>query len=283
MGRIRTIKPEFFLHEDLFDAEIETGLPIRIAYAGLWTQADREGRFDWRPRTLKATILPFDECDFSRVLHALTTRGFLVHYASAGDEFGWIPTFKTHQVINNRESPSTRPDPAVSEVISHTSTRDARVDDASGTRGQSRKAEGKGKEGKGREEEPPISPPKGGDLADWFRQAWNANVNGLPKVTRVSASRLRAIRGMLKAADDDRDLVTRAIRAFGRWPFAHAKGLNCDTFLRAKNRDRHLEWADSGPPKATDNHGPDPSLYVPPPEDPAIAELRRRRQVRGES
>ena len=47
MARIRTIKPGFFRHGDLFDAEQETGLPIRVAYAGLWTACDRKGRFVW--------------------------------------------------------------------------------------------------------------------------------------------------------------------------------------------------------------------------------------------
>jgi hypothetical protein len=53
MARIRTVKPDLFRHEGLFDAERASGLPLRIAFAGLWTAADREGRFAWSPRTLK--------------------------------------------------------------------------------------------------------------------------------------------------------------------------------------------------------------------------------------
>lgn len=96
--RIRTIKPEFFLHDGLFDLEHETSLPIRVAFVGLWCAADREGRFRWEPRRLGATILPYDGVDFSRVLDALATRGFVVRYASDGSEFGCIPTFSRHQV-----------------------------------------------------------------------------------------------------------------------------------------------------------------------------------------
>jgi hypothetical protein len=55
--RIRTIKPELFRHEGLFDLEIETKLPIRVAWMGLFTCSDREGRFPWRPRVLKTMIL----------------------------------------------------------------------------------------------------------------------------------------------------------------------------------------------------------------------------------
>ncbi len=150
MARIRTIKPQFFLHEGLFDLERETKLPIRLSFVGLWCQADREGRFAWRPRALGAQILPYDKLDFSRVLHALTTRGFLVRYASNGSEFGWIPTFKKHQIVNNRESDSDLPDPNSSACQIITSTRDARVPDASQSYLSGREQEGKGT---GREQE----------------------------------------------------------------------------------------------------------------------------------
>ena len=37
--RIRTIKPEFFTHEILYEAEIRFKLPLRVAFAGLWGYA----------------------------------------------------------------------------------------------------------------------------------------------------------------------------------------------------------------------------------------------------
>jgi len=80
MARIRTVKPEFFKHLELFELEEETGLPLRVAFAALWTVADREGRFKWIPRQLKIECLPYDNIDFSRVLHALTTREFIKKY-----------------------------------------------------------------------------------------------------------------------------------------------------------------------------------------------------------
>jgi len=151
MARIRTIKPEFFLHEELFDAEAATNLPLRVAFIGLWTQADREGRFEWRPRRLKAAILPYDDVDMARVLHALATRGFIAQYACEGREFGVIPSFPRHQVINNREADSEIPAPPETLENPPVLTRDARVDDPSGTREVHAQAEGKGKEGKGKE------------------------------------------------------------------------------------------------------------------------------------
>ncbi|WP_210526362.1 hypothetical protein [Rubellimicrobium arenae] len=165
MGRIRTIKPEFFKHEELFDAEEETGLPLRLAFAGLWTVADREGRFEWKVRSLKSDVLPYDKVDFSRVLDALATRGFLVRYRVDGREYGAIPGFKKHQVVNNRESASQIPPPPENSDPPKGSTRTSRVDDACPTRHDLAQGEGKGREGKGREEEsssPPLARARGG-------------------------------------------------------------------------------------------------------------------------
>ena len=142
MARIRTIKPEFFKNLKLYELEEETKLPVRVAFAGLWTVADREGRFVWVPRQLKIDCLPYDDVDFSRVLHALTTRGFIKKYVVNNEEFGVIPGFLEHQVINNRESASKLPEPTDSNTL----TREPRVDDALATR-----AVRKGREGKGRE------------------------------------------------------------------------------------------------------------------------------------
>jgi hypothetical protein len=155
MARIRTIKPELAAHEGLFDLEQETGLPIRFAWCMLFTVADRDGRFPWRPRTLKAQILPHDTCDFSRVLDAWVTRAFIKKYRVGNDWYGCIPTFARHQVINNRESPSEIPpiddaDEVFQPLTDACPTRDERVADACPTREVHALGEGR-KEGKGRE------------------------------------------------------------------------------------------------------------------------------------
>jgi hypothetical protein len=129
MARIRTIKPSFFRHETLFEAEQATRLPLRLAFVGLWTAADREGRFRWQPRALKLDCLPYDDLDFSRVLDALATRGLIVRYEVNGTEYGYIPSWQKHQIINNREMASTFPEPNENNAL----TRAPRVDDACAT------------------------------------------------------------------------------------------------------------------------------------------------------
>lgn len=147
MARIRTVKPEFFRHGDLYELEIEMGLPIRVAFAGLWTAADKEGRFKWKPLELKLDCLPHDDLDFSRVLDALLTRGHIVKYAINGKEYGCIPSWKDHQIINNRESESVLPAPAEESMLEPLLTREARVTVASVTPLKCASVEGKGREG----------------------------------------------------------------------------------------------------------------------------------------
>lgn len=131
MARIRTIKPEFFTSEDIVSMT-----PLaRLFYVSLWCESDREGRLEWKPNTFKLRYLPGDECDVPALAEELTERGLILLYEVAGKKYAEIPTFKEHQVINNRESESHIP---------------PRVTDASGTResGREGRKEGNGKEGK---------------------------------------------------------------------------------------------------------------------------------------
>ena len=185
--RIRTIKPEFFLHEGLYELEKETGLPVRISFAGLWCAADREGRFKWEPRRLGIQILPYDQIDFSRVLDALGTRAFILKYRVDDECFGVIPTFGKHQVINNRERDSELPEPIDYEDIDASATRQPRVTHASKAEGKGRE---QGRERNGREQEP-VS-----DAWQEVVDGWNAIVQ-LPSIKVVSPKRKTAIKARL--------------------------------------------------------------------------------------
>lgn len=131
MARTRTVKPTFFKDAELYDAEVQYGLPLRLAYEGLWCQADREGRFLWKPRELKLDILPYDPVDFDRVLNALAEAGFIERYEVDGRVYGLIPNLKRHQHFHKTEAASTLPAPVangattVSPPLSH---RDATPD-----------------------------------------------------------------------------------------------------------------------------------------------------------
>lgn len=130
MGRIRTIKPELFTHEGLFDLEQKTGLPIRICWCGLFTVADKEGRFIWRPRTLKTSVCPYDNLDLAKVLDALFDAGFVDRYQVDGETYGCIPTWRKHQLLNNRERESTIPPDPFPRERDASSTREPRDEHA---------------------------------------------------------------------------------------------------------------------------------------------------------
>ena len=200
--RIRTIKPEFFHHEGLFAAEIETKLPLRVAFAGLWCIADREGRFKWEPRRIGVQVLPYDGVDFSRVLDALTTRAFVLKYRVGDACFGWIPSFKKHQVINNRESQSALPDPEGNIEETPINTEES---DASATReprdDHACLKEGKGKEGKEGDGTRALPP----EL-----EAFRLRVNAIMRrraTTSWSAKEMKALKDVFDLNTQESDLV----------------------------------------------------------------------------
>lgn len=117
MARIRTIKPEFFRHAELFRAERATGLPLRVAFAGLWTVCDRDGRFKWAPEALKLDCLPWDDVDFGAVLMALWRLGMVGRYTHAGKVYGYVPSWGVHQVVPHREAKSVLPAPEDSNIL----------------------------------------------------------------------------------------------------------------------------------------------------------------------
>lgn len=109
--RIRTVKPEFYTHTILFDLEQRSHMPIRLAFSGLWTVCDRDGRFRWEPRELKLHVLPYDDVDFTALLDTLRTEGFILQYEVEGKVYGCIPTWTKHQRPNKREQNSRLPAP----------------------------------------------------------------------------------------------------------------------------------------------------------------------------
>jgi hypothetical protein len=132
MARIRTIKPEFFTSEDIVCMS-----PLaRLFYVSLWCESDREGRMEWKPVTFKMRYLPGDDVDINELAQELISRGLLVLYQAVDKCYAEIPTFSKHQVINNRESPSTIP------------ARDKHAKPTRATRVKAEGKEGKGKEGK---------------------------------------------------------------------------------------------------------------------------------------
>lgn len=239
MARIRTIKPEFFRHEQLFEAEKASKLPLRIAFAGLFTAADRQGRFKWQPRVLKLDVLPFDEVDFGKVMDVLAERGFIVKYELDGEFFGHIPSWYKHQHINQREAESVIPAP-----------------DSEGARTCTHvQAHGEGK-GKGREKEGKensVALKRDDGPVERIFHHWQAEFG--KQRAALDGKRRRAVEAALKLHDEP--TLCQAISGYRNSP--HHMGENerrtvyddIELFLRdAKHIEAGLRFA-RGPPAPT--------------------------------
>jgi hypothetical protein len=105
MARARSLKPGFFTNGDLLECE-----PLaRILFAGLWTEADRRGILEDRPRTLKVKLLPADECDIEDLLCQLAAHGFIVRYEADGVRCIAVINFGKHQYPHRDERANTLP------------------------------------------------------------------------------------------------------------------------------------------------------------------------------
>jgi len=111
MPRIRYLKPEFFSDESLAEFKFET----RLAYAGLWCYADKEGRLEDRPKYLKAMIFPYDNVDMKKQLDLLSscksgkTYPFIQRYEVEGVKLIQITKWKKHQKPHHTEKESIFP------------------------------------------------------------------------------------------------------------------------------------------------------------------------------
>ncbi len=76
MARARNIKPDFFKDDELASLD-----PLaRLLFIGLWTVADFNGRLEYRPKRIKAELLPYDECDINKLIDSLCESLHVITY-----------------------------------------------------------------------------------------------------------------------------------------------------------------------------------------------------------
>jgi 5-methylcytosine-specific restriction endonuclease McrA len=86
-------------------------IQARLFFAGLWCVADREGRFVWRWKRLKAQIFPYDDFDVPGILEELERAGFVRSYSIDAQVFGVIDSWTRNQIPARDEPPSEIPAP----------------------------------------------------------------------------------------------------------------------------------------------------------------------------
>lgn len=107
MARTRYIKPDAFTDQDLGDLPVV----VRWFFAGMWTQADREGRLEDRPRELKLKLIPYDKETGEYCVDQLIRARKVIRYHVGGRSYLWIVNFKKHQHVHQAERPSVLPEP----------------------------------------------------------------------------------------------------------------------------------------------------------------------------
>lgn len=105
MSRIRTIKPDFFIDEDVARLKPLT----RILFIGLWCLADKAGRLEDRPQRIKIQILPYDNVDIGAALDDLAMASFIFRYEADGQKLIQIRSFQKHQRPHSTEKESELP------------------------------------------------------------------------------------------------------------------------------------------------------------------------------
>ncbi len=108
MARIRTIKPEFWMDEDLAEVS-ETARLMAIA---LLNMADDEGWFRAHPALVQSSCFPFhtNSTTVPECLSELAEIGYIsIHTGSDGKEYGVITNFTAHQRISKPQKSKIAP------------------------------------------------------------------------------------------------------------------------------------------------------------------------------
>lgn len=107
MARSRNIKPGLFDNDLLAECDCIA----RLLFIGMWTIADKSGRMEYRPKRIKAKVLPYDDCDIEGLILQLDNRNFLHVYEVDNIKYIQIVNFEKHQHPHVKETPSIIPAP----------------------------------------------------------------------------------------------------------------------------------------------------------------------------
>jgi len=154
MARIRSVHPSLFTDESWVSCS-----PLaRILYVGLWTDADDQGLFEWKPLQIKMRLLPGDAGDVAAMLAEMEDCDLIRSYEVGGKRFGAIGNFRKFQRPQKPNAIHPLPDHLAAYVgISSTGTE--QVSDQSATpTGEDKPMEDGGCRGQDTEASLPVAP-----------------------------------------------------------------------------------------------------------------------------
>ena len=192
MARIRTIKPEFWLNEELANVSE----PARLVAIGLLNLSDDEGWFKAHARLVESALFPFSEPSVSiqQCLSDLSQIGYIrIYEGSDGKQYGTVVKFSEHQRVN-RPSPSK-----IGPLIEF--TEDSLITHEQLTVGKERKGREGNRERKGKESIPDSIKTSFDDIIDNIIDLYH---HQLPNLSVIKV-RTGVIKKQLTARLQDKD------------------------------------------------------------------------------
>jgi hypothetical protein len=253
MARIRSVHPGLFSDESW----VSCSFPARLLFVGLWTDADDQGVFEWRPVQLKMRLLPNDAVEVSALLAELEAVDLIRGYEVAGKRFGAIKNFQKHQrpkkpnalfplpkslvayvcppkdradLIDDQDAEPVPPQgdvgsqsvPKFAAASSEPVTPDDQI--GSGSVGNQFRTGGENSQqmedgGWRREEESPPTPPSVGASSIGFDRAWNA----YPAIGQTKIDLAKAAYPEMEAEAGGPDAAMAIVTAYAASPAACAQ------------------------------------------------------------
>lgn len=93
MPRIRSVHPGLFTDE----AFVSCSAMGRLLLIGLWTEADDQGVFEWKPITIKMRLFPADNIDVEPLLNELVEARWVTEFQDGDRKYGALRNFRRFQ------------------------------------------------------------------------------------------------------------------------------------------------------------------------------------------
>jgi hypothetical protein len=218
MARIRTIKPEFWVSEQL----AECSSNARLTFVGMWSFCDDRGVHPAKPKTLKAELYPMDDIAATQVgewVAELVRVGLVREFVALedGERYWHVTGWDRHQRIDRPSIKHPPPPP-----LDSTNPRRVVAEDSSSAtprKGMERKGEeGSGVDGRSPKARAPSVFDAGEiDLPDWLpREAWKAWVadrkeRRKPITERAAAAQIDALSQYRAQGHQPADVIRHSI------------------------------------------------------------------------
>lgn len=183
MARIRSVHPGLFTDE----AWVSCSPLARILVLGLWTEADDQGVFEWKPLQIKMRILPGDGADVAALLAEIEGAGIVKAFSEGGKNYGAIRNFRKFQRPQKPNAIHPLPEFAASFVgLSQTGPGSVRDQYDTDTVEAQQMEDGGDKKEEGRKDFAATVVATGWAKDEIFRKAWDLCT---PQMRRRSKSR----------------------------------------------------------------------------------------------